>query len=210
MNSRKKISIKGEVVGEPSVWTANSGTACCKFSIRTKEGLFEALAFHEKANIEGLATGCTVSVRGSYRDTEAFESKTITVDTVVVEGGKVSARDAIIRDYGSMDKYVAAMQADAERKTSQGLIRAKTRVTLADGTPVVRKFWFQNDRVCRHPLTKEWWLKIDLCMDVLGAEFVTEQIKEAKISLANTDMYRDVLEGMLIQAEDKLSQEAPF
>lgn len=209
MNARKKISIKGEVVGEPSVWTANSGTACCKFAVRTKEGLFEAIAFHEKANIEGLATGCTVSVRGSYRDTEAFESKTITVDTVVVEGGKVSARDAIIRDYGSMDKYIAAMQADAERKTAQGLIRAKSKVTLASGEIVIRKFWFHSDRVCRHPVNGDWWLKIDLCMDVLGADFVTREIA-AGISLSNPVTYRDVLEGLLIQAEDKLSQEAPF
>lgn len=211
---KKRISIKGEVVGEPSLWTANSGTACCKFQVRCQDGIFECIAFHEKASIDGLVAGCIVAVRGSYKDTDAFESKSITVDSAIVEGGKATLKDSIIAEYGSLEAYKAEMIKAQKYKRSIGMIQAKYTVQSKDGSYLVRIGWFHKDRVSKHAQTGENWLAIDLCMNVLGAREVTDRLRahEVKISptASNSHRYRDVLDGMLLEVNDILSQEAPF
>lgn len=207
MNAKKRISIKGEVINEPSVWTSNNGTACVKFSVRNKDGLFECIGFHERANIEGLAMGCVIAIRGSYRDTEAFESKTITIDAAVVEGGKVTATDAIVAEYGSVKQYEEFVRKMAEYKVSQGLIRAKYRMYDRSGELVVRQAWFAKERCSRHPITREPWLNIDLCMDVLGAKEVSDRLNKTSKSVKEL---REAMDEMLMEVGDVLSQEAPF
>lgn len=215
MSTKKKIAFKGEVINEPSVWTSSSGTACCKFSVRGKDGIYECIAFHERANIEGLAKGKQVSVRGSYKDQDAFEGKSVTMDACVVEGAEATAKDKIIAEYGSIENYQEELRKAFKYKISQGMVLAKHTSQDKDGGYSVRRAWFHKDRCSRHPLNGEVWLNIDLCMNILGAAEVTRKLKAEGVELLsigvnNALKYRECLDEMLLEVADTLAQEAPF
>lgn len=213
MSTRKKISIKGVVAGDPSIWTANSGTACIKFQVRCKDGLYECIGFHERSNIPGIGDGKAIAVRGSYRDQDAFESKTITIDGASVDETTIFV-DAIVREYGSLDKYKKAMEDLTARKESEGFVLARYTRQSHDGSWAVKKSWFNKECCSRHPKTGEMWLSVELCMNILGANEVTKRLKSDGVAMSvganNAKRYRDCLDEMLLEVGDKLAEEAPF
>lgn len=207
----KKVAIKGEIVSEPSIWTSGAGTACCKFSVRTTDAIYECIAFHERANIEGMAKGKVITIRGSYRDQEAFESKSITVDTAIVEGGKTSLMDMIIKEHGSLANYKKYLaDVDAQRR-AKGQIMAKY-VATKDGESVIARAWFDKKLCVFHPKSGDWWLAIDFCMNVLGASEVTKRLKNAGISFNPNAVngYKQILGELIEESLDLVSEEAPF
>jgi hypothetical protein len=210
----KKISFKGEVVGEPSIWVSQSGTPCCKFSVRCKDGIYECIAFHEKAEIQGLATGCQISIRGSYKDQEAFEGKSVTVDVAIVEGGAVTSKDALIAEYGSIENYRDELMKSWAYKKKLGMLQAKYTIQTKEGSFKNMVGWFHQDRCARHPVSGERWLAIDLCMNILGAQAVNKRLRDKGIAVIisdrNASKYRECLDEMLMEVMDVMTQEAPF
>lgn len=214
MTTKKKISFKGEVVGEPSIWVSQSGTPCCKFSVRCKDGIYECIAFHEKAEIQGLATGCQIAIRGSYKDQDAFDGKSVTIDTAIVEGKAVIGRDAIIAKYGSIENYRDELKKSWDYKRSLGMLQAKYTIQTKEGAFKNMVGWFHQDRCARHPISGERWLAIDLCMNILGASVVNKRLREKGIAVIISDRnaakYRECLDQMLMEVGDVMTQEAPF
>jgi len=208
----KRVSIKGEIVGEITQKISNGGVPYCKFGIRCKEGLFEAIGFNEKANITDLRAGAIVSVRGSYRDTEALESKTITIDAIVVDGEK---RSVMVEEFGTIEKYQIYLKETSDKRLREGMVRAFYMKENKDGVWGKRGSWFAEDRCTKHPLSGELWLSIELCMNVLGPENVTARLKNGGVSIApgdhqNNRRYEKVLAQMLSEVNDILREEAPF
>lgn len=212
---------EGEICTEALNRETSTGKRVWYFALKTKKELVDMQAWDNscEGDFSRLKLGAVITATGYFKKVSTHDADLKTflgeesTQIFILKAfyfeeqtrPQKDMRDHIIKEYGSISKW---------KEETRAWIKSTEEATgeiacVSDGAIVFRE---AGDCI---GVGKHWIPKIDFCMDVLGAEFVTKAIKELTkgsfsfaFSADGNKKYKELREKLTQMAMEKLQPKA--